>query len=187
MKASTRKTTGSEANTARVSIGTAQRIAHLSECEGLPPALISGAFVEIGINMMTDPRDAERLGVDYTSNLRNVIRWQLRCSSTVPVVVTEWAGRVSEQWIKDLNRPREVWMGQMIEIASKHSSSWEAVEIAIPNAQTALFQTMAQSIREDSSSPEVAELLRPSPKVPHAFLAFEHILATNGKKEGGAP
>lgn len=167
-------------NTARVSIQTAGIIAHLADRHGLPPALIAGTIAEIGTSLIAGPDNPCELVDERWNNIvYHLIRQiQPKAKCIIPILTTDWASQTSKQWSKDLNRPLDTWLGQMIELGIKHYHKREALDVVITDPENALFQTMAHSIREDHDSPEVDELLKPSPKVPSAFLSFEQILSS---------
>ncbi len=177
-------------STARVSIKTAERIAHLADAYDLPSPLIAGSLAEMGLCMADFPEGAERVGRNYLGLLRNIVQQTFptpRC--TVPCLVSLHAMDSALGWVKNLNRPMEIWLGQMIEIGLPYIDREAAVFLVAVDPATAIFHAAAHKIQKDNDTPEAAELLKPAPKAPPAFIAFEQILASRGvadEQEGGA-
>ncbi len=166
---------------ARVCISTAEKIEHLAEQHNQPLAVIAGTLADIAIEMLNMDARARLAGTDWNRLLMQVIRKTFpKPKCIVPILTTEYVGEVSAMWTKDLSRPLDEWLGQMIEIGVLHYHKTKLLETLLPSAEDAFFLTVGASIREDNDCPEAAELLKPAPRVPAAFLAFEKSLAAKG-------
>ncbi len=145
----------------------------------------------MGICMADNPGKAERAGRDYLGLLKDIVHQplaRLRCA--VPCLVTQEAWDDCRRWVKNLNRPMEILLGQMIEIGLPELHKEAAVFLVETDPAAMIFQIAAHKIKDDNDTPEAAELLKPAPKAPPALLSFERILASKGAsnetaREGG--
>jgi len=170
--------------TARVSVSTAERIAYLAEQYNQPRALIAGAIAGLGNELVNDGKAAEAAGKTWNRVLMELIRRDHpKARVSIPVLIDEFDSDSAELWIKDLNRTREEWLGQLIELGIQHYQKPQLLIHSLPIEQ-AFFLTMSARILGDNNSedPEVIALLKPPAKAPPGLIAFEKILEGEGGK-----
>jgi hypothetical protein len=164
---------------ARVGIKAAESIADIAERFEVPPALIAGTIASLGCAIIRGlGKGVHACSIQSLESL--VIGSSRSVKSAVPVLVRDRVRESCEQYAQRLNRPFEILMGQMIEIGLPYWAKEGALGVCDVTPGAAFFYSMSYLIKEENTSPEALELLKPAAQAPPAFVAFESILAEKG-------
>lgn len=169
-----------------VCISTAERIRHIADLYSHPPALVAGAFAGIGLDLLHFDKNAEFVGTSFSGLIMQVIKRDFpkrRC--IIPILTSDYVGECSRAWAKDLDRPLGEFLGYVVELGIRYYQEPGFLKYIISDVERVFFLASTTEIREeaDEGDSKVEALLKPAPKGPPAFIAFEKLLVAQGGTE----